>query len=244
MWAALGILVEMVGPVIAERGKGGTPWHAHHIAERYGLLTIITLGEGVIGTVASLSAVVESQGWSRDAVLVAIAGTRLTFGMWWMYFIIPSAEVLHVHVHRERAFPWGYGHILIFGSIAANGAGLHVAADYMDTRRTSAPPRPCSRWRSLWRCSCWHGRRAGAHRSPRRCRRGDGGLPRRHHGRATRHGGRLRDHRAPVHEHCRPTHPQCSVAQIPGDVISGPGLTIHTDRSRRHDASRHPRAQH
>src|SRR5829696_8074385 len=129
MWAALGVLVEMVGPVIAERGKGGTPWHAHHIAERYGLLTIITLGEGVIGTVASLSAVVESQGWSRDAVLVAIAGTGLTFGLWWMNFIIPSAEVLQVH--RERVFPWGYGHILIFGSIAATGAGLHVAADYI-----------------------------------------------------------------------------------------------------------------
>jgi low temperature requirement protein LtrA len=55
-------LVEMVGPVIAERGKGGTPWHAHHIAERYGLLTIITLGETVIGTVASLGAVVEARG--------------------------------------------------------------------------------------------------------------------------------------------------------------------------------------
>jgi low temperature requirement protein LtrA len=129
MWAALGILIEMVGPVVAERGKGGTPWHAHHIAERYGLLTIITLGEGVIGTVASLGAVVESQGWSRDAVLVAIAGTGLTFGMWWTYFMVPSAEVLNVH--RERAFPWGYGHILIFGSIAATGAGLHVAADYI-----------------------------------------------------------------------------------------------------------------
>ncbi len=123
------ILIELAGPVIAERGKGGTPWHAGHIAERYGLLTIITLGEGVIGTVASLSAVVETHGWSRDAALVAVAGTGLTFGMWWMYFTIPSAQVLRAH--RERAFPWGYGHILIFGSIAATGAGLQVAAAYL-----------------------------------------------------------------------------------------------------------------
>ncbi len=126
---ALLLLVELVGPVIAERGKGGTPWHAHHVAERYGLLTIITLGEGVIGTVASLSAVVESQGWSRDAVLVAVAGTGLTFGLWWMYFLVPWGDLLHVH--RNRALPWGYGHILVFGSIAATGAGLHVAADYI-----------------------------------------------------------------------------------------------------------------
>jgi low temperature requirement protein LtrA len=129
MWAGLLILIELAGPVVAERGKGETPWHAHHIAERYGLLAIITLGEGVIGTVASLSAVVESQGWSRDAALVAVAGTGLTFGLWWIYFTVPSAEVLHAH--RERAFPWGYGHILIFGSIAATGAGLHVAAYYI-----------------------------------------------------------------------------------------------------------------
>jgi low temperature requirement protein LtrA len=73
--------------------------------------------------------VVESEGWSLDAALVAVAGTGLTFGLWWMYFTVPSAEVLRVH--RERAFPWGYGHMLIFGSIAATGAGLHVAADYI-----------------------------------------------------------------------------------------------------------------
>jgi len=128
-WGALLLVIELAGPVIAERRKGGTPWHAHHVAERYGLLTIITLGEGVIGTVASLGAVVESQGWTLDAVLVAVAGTGLTFGLWWMYFTVPAAEVLHVH--RERLFPWGYGHMLIFGSIAATGAGLHVAAYYI-----------------------------------------------------------------------------------------------------------------
>jgi hypothetical protein len=38
-------------------------------------------------------------------------------------------EVLQVH--RERAFPWGYGHMVIFGSIAATGASLHVAASYI-----------------------------------------------------------------------------------------------------------------
>ena len=93
-WAIVLMLIEMVGPVIAERGKGGTPWHAHHIAERYGLLTIITLGETVIGTVASLGAVVEAPGWNIDAALVAVAGIGLTFGLWWMYFTVPAGELL------------------------------------------------------------------------------------------------------------------------------------------------------
>ena len=104
-------LVELAGPVIAERRDGGTPWHAHHIAERHSLFAIIALGEGVVGTVATLSAVVEEQGWTMDAALVCIAGTGLTFGMWWVYYILPSARMLHAH--RNRSFVWGYGQMLI-----------------------------------------------------------------------------------------------------------------------------------
>ena len=62
-WAAVLILVELVGPVLAERkGDGGTPWHPHHIAERYGLLVIITLGEGLLGTTVALLAVIGPRG--------------------------------------------------------------------------------------------------------------------------------------------------------------------------------------
>lgn len=127
-------LVEMTGPWLAEKRRGGTPWHSHHIAERYGLLVIIALGEGVIGTVASLTAVVHEQGWTADAVFVTIAGIGLTFGMWWVYFVMPSADLLHLH--RERSFPWGYAHILVFGSIVATGAGLHAAAYYIEHQST------------------------------------------------------------------------------------------------------------
>jgi low temperature requirement protein LtrA len=118
--------VEMAGPFIAER-KRPTPWHAHHIAERYGLLVIITLGEVISGTVASLNVLVHGHGgWSVDAVLLTIAGVGLAFGCWWMYFAVPWAAPLVRH--RERAFQFGYGHLAIFASLAATGAGVHVAA--------------------------------------------------------------------------------------------------------------------
>jgi low temperature requirement protein LtrA len=128
--AACLAVIEMAGPVIVERAQGGLPWHPHHIAERYGLLVIITLGEGIIGTVASINAVVQHQGWNDDAVLLTLAGIGLTFGLWWTYFAIPSAGVLERH--RERSFGWGYGHMFIFGSLAAVGAGLHAAAYYIE----------------------------------------------------------------------------------------------------------------
>jgi low temperature requirement protein LtrA len=130
--AAALILVELAGPVVAETRYGGTPWHPRHIAERYSLLIIITLGEALIGTMATLTALVgpDGPGWSADVALVGLAGTALTFGMWWSYFIIPSAEVLRVR--RERSFGWGYGHIPMFGAIVAVGAGLHAAALFIE----------------------------------------------------------------------------------------------------------------
>lgn len=135
--SAILILIEMGGPYIAETRFGGTPWHAHHISERYGLLAIIALGKGVVGTVASISAVVEEQGWTMDAALICIAGMGLTFSMWWIYYMIPSAHVLHMH--RERSFVWGYGHMVIFAAIVATGAGLHVAAYYIEHKAHIGP---------------------------------------------------------------------------------------------------------
>ncbi len=128
------VLVELAGPMLAERQNTErpdgqamtTPWHPHHIAERYGLLVIITLGEGVVGTVAALSGAVEAAGgWTLQAVLVVVAGIGLTFGLWWVYFSVDWAQALHAH--PERGFGWGYGHILLFMGIAGTGAGLHVA---------------------------------------------------------------------------------------------------------------------
>jgi low temperature requirement protein LtrA len=135
--AVIGILtlIELAGPIVAtwdsrvnKHEWRGTPWHPHHLAERYGLLVIITLGEGILGTVAAVSALVADPevGWSGEAILVVVAGVGITFGLWWSYFVVPSAHVLARH--RNRKWAWGYGHIVLLGAIAAVGAGLHVAA--------------------------------------------------------------------------------------------------------------------
>ena len=58
------MLFEIAGPLFAELRFGRTPWHGHHIAERYALLTIITLGEVVLGTILAISAVVQIEEWT------------------------------------------------------------------------------------------------------------------------------------------------------------------------------------
>ncbi len=132
VWVAVLLLLELAGPVLAETRKGGTPWHAHHIAERYGLLVIIALGEGLLGTAVAINALIgpEGTGWSLDVVILGLAGTALTFGMWWIYFILPCGPILARR--RDRAFGWGYGHIVLFGALVAVGAGLHAAAYYLE----------------------------------------------------------------------------------------------------------------
>ena len=125
----LPVLLEVGGPILAEHTGSGTPWHAHHIAERYGLMVIIALGEGLIGTMASLTILAET-GLTLDVALLAAGGTAVTFGMWWTYFSIPHGEILHLR--RDRGFGWGYGHLPLLGAIVAVGAGLHAAAYFLD----------------------------------------------------------------------------------------------------------------
>jgi low temperature requirement protein LtrA len=132
VWVAALLLVEFSGPILAETRKGGTPWHPHHLAERYGLLVIIALGEGLLGTAVAINALIgpEGPGWSLDVVVLGLAGTALTFGMWWIYFTLPNGGILARH--RERALGWGYGSIVLFGALVAVGAGLHVAAYFVE----------------------------------------------------------------------------------------------------------------
>lgn len=137
MWAALAALWlgELSVPVWAE-SAGGTPWHAHHIAERYSLMVIIVLGECVLGATNTLAGMWQSQGASLDLALLGFAGTLLIFSLWWMYFLLPSGEALHHH--RERAWGWGYGHFVLFAAVAAIGSGLEVVADVLESARAPA----------------------------------------------------------------------------------------------------------
>ncbi|WBB61193.1 low temperature requirement protein A [Streptomyces sp. WMMC500] len=126
-------VLELLLPVISQHSMGGTPWHPHHVAERYGLFAIITLGEGVVGTVASSGELLggpHGTAWTANAVAVVVAGVGLTFGMWWVYFSTPFGDIL-VH-RRARGYLFGYGHIIVFAGIAGAGAGLHVAGLYLE----------------------------------------------------------------------------------------------------------------
>lgn len=121
----LGVLAELSVPVLAERAAR-TAWHPGHIAERYGLFTLIVLGETVAAATLAVQAALDGHEAVGELLPIAAGGVLLCFSAWWIYF----AEPVHDHLRTSRqAFLWGYGHYLILGSAAAIGAGLEVAVE-------------------------------------------------------------------------------------------------------------------
>ncbi len=126
-------IAEMAVPMWAEAASR-TTWHPHHIAERYGLFTIIVLGESLVAATMGVQAALDSDSSFGDLAGVVVGGVLLVCSMWWLYFDMPAAQA----IERARrafdeqisgAFTWGYGHYFVFAAAAATGAGLAVAVD-------------------------------------------------------------------------------------------------------------------
>jgi low temperature requirement protein LtrA len=118
--------LELAVPWWAER-TAATNWHPHHIAERYGLFTIILLGESVLAAATGVQGALDAGGFSGSFLTIAISSLVLLFALWWLYFLEPSGEALSAR--RELSYFWGYSHYGIFAALAALGAGLEVAVE-------------------------------------------------------------------------------------------------------------------
>ncbi len=120
-------LAELAVPIWAVRGAVGI-WHAEHIAERYGLLTIIVLGESVLAGAGAFTAIADDAFSNIELLLYAVGALLLVFTMWWLYFERNSEDLLTT---RARAYEWGYGHYFIWAAAAAVGAGIAVGVDVL-----------------------------------------------------------------------------------------------------------------
>ncbi|WP_114800590.1 low temperature requirement protein A [Moraxella canis] len=123
------IFLELFMPIWA-RSEQLYNWHPGHIAERYGLMTIIVLGEGVIGVSEIIRFYVVHSSYNAASILISASGlTALLFAMWWLYFKIPFAHILSTHRHREDLPVFGYGHFFVFAAIAGLSGALKLVKD-------------------------------------------------------------------------------------------------------------------
>ena len=134
-FVVLGVL-ELAVPIWAERAAA-TTWHPQHIVERYGLFTLIVLGESVLAATLAIQTALDAGQHGAALLPVAGSGLVIVFSMWWLYFAKSGPDVL---TSLARGITWGYGHYLVFASAAAVGAGLAVAVDHA-TRAASVGAR-------------------------------------------------------------------------------------------------------
>ena len=88
---------EVLVPVWAQRGSRPSPWHPEHISERYGLFTLIVLGECVAAAAVAVRSALSADGLSAGLVGIAAGGLLLVFGLWWWCFDHPADEALRLN---------------------------------------------------------------------------------------------------------------------------------------------------
>ena len=119
------VALELLVPVWGETA-GRTRWHPHHIAERFGLFTLLLLGESLL---ASANAIIDALAvgeHTAELIALAISGIVVTAGIWWVYF----AREQHARLGSLGAgFRFGYPHYVIFAAVGAVSSGVEVEID-------------------------------------------------------------------------------------------------------------------
>jgi low temperature requirement protein LtrA len=133
VWAGVAV-AWTVGIVLIARssrvGLGLTPTDS--LVERFGLFTIIVLGEVVIGVVDGLSGV------ERDAktVITGMLALWMGFGLWWIYFDLVGRRL--PRADGGALSTWVMSHLPITLAIAAAGAGMVSLIGHAHDPRTPA----------------------------------------------------------------------------------------------------------
>jgi low temperature requirement protein LtrA len=127
--ARIGVWVFAIGLEIgiqwlrsSRRRRGSAAIQMNHLVERFGLFTIIVLGETVLAVVVGVA----HAHWEASAVVFAALGMTISFSLWWIYFEGVAGTPLK-NIGGLRPLVWVYSQALLVMSITALGIGLEVA---------------------------------------------------------------------------------------------------------------------
>ena len=128
VWAAV-LVFEIIATIWAYLSTPDIPAQVSHMPERFGLFTIIVLGESVLAVTTGIGDV---EGPAQLAV--AACGVVLAFFAWWLYFDYADEAVIDRALRGGRAalylsFVYGYTHLPVFAGIVATGVGVEHAVD-------------------------------------------------------------------------------------------------------------------
>lgn len=129
IWS-VALAIDLGTPWFAVRQSVDVPPDATHLPERFGLFTLILLGESVVAVMHGMKG---QETWSLPAATAAFLGMATAFALWWWYFDgAGGATDRHVHSHRDalRFHVWSYAHLPLYLGIAVAFAGIqHIVHD-------------------------------------------------------------------------------------------------------------------
>jgi low temperature requirement protein LtrA len=102
------------------------------LIERFGLLTIIVLGETLTGVVTGLA----DEPLSALSLSVGLVAVVVGFGAWWTYFDFAGHG--HPRPNRAASGQWMFSHLPLTAAIAAMGAAMVSLIDHAHDGRTPA----------------------------------------------------------------------------------------------------------
>jgi low temperature requirement protein LtrA len=122
IWA-VAFAIDLGTPWSAVRHSVAVPPDAAHLPERFGLFTLILLGESVVAVMQGMES---QEGWTPAAALSAFLSMALLFIIWWWYFDgVAGAAEQPVRTRREavRFHVWSYAHFPLYLGIVVVGVG-------------------------------------------------------------------------------------------------------------------------
>lgn len=120
--------VEISIPVVAEKRGGTTPWHPHHITERYGLFTLILLGESLLASANAIIEALHDETALAPLISISVLTLVVTASLWWIYFWPPHHRAI---TGFGNSLTYGYMHYFIFAAAGAFSAGIEVEIDVL-----------------------------------------------------------------------------------------------------------------
>lgn len=140
LWA-IALVIDMGTPLVTAHLTVHVPPDPAHLPERYGLFTIILLGESLVAVMKGMES---QEGWSVSAALSAFLGMTIAFLIWWWYFDgAEGAAERTIRTRRQaRAFVvWSYAHLPLYLGIAVAGVGVeHIVKIAPDGHLHGAEP--------------------------------------------------------------------------------------------------------
>jgi low temperature requirement protein LtrA len=122
MWAAA-FAIDLGTPWLAVPHSIKVPPDAAHLPERFGLFTLILLGESVVAVMRGMES---QENWPPEAAISAILGLGVPFLICWWYFDRAAGSEQRVRTRRDaiRFHLWSYAHFPLYLGIVVLGVGI------------------------------------------------------------------------------------------------------------------------